>query len=106
MVRKIVIETKTFEKAGDATKFFKDILNSYNIGDKVSDQDALHLKALLDRHDEKEDKIGAGISGFEVNLPPEDTPNNFSKRCFWIIRTDGTKIDFSYPHCLKKKPYD
>lgn len=32
--RKIVLTTRTFDKAGDATAFFKNILNSYNIGEK------------------------------------------------------------------------
>ncbi len=103
--RKIPLKTREFAKAGDATAFFKAMLNRYEIGDLVSPQDALDLSALLERHDERDEKIGAGIAGFEVNTPPADAPP-FSTRCFWIIRRDGSKIDFSYPHCLEPKPYD
>jgi hypothetical protein len=103
--RSITLSTRTFDKAGDATSFFKEILNRYAIGETVSAADALDLAALVDRHDERVEKIGAGISGFEVNNPPADAPP-YSTRCFWIIRADGTKIDISYKHCLEPKPYD
>jgi hypothetical protein len=103
--RKIPLTTREFAKAGDATAFFKAMLNRYEIGDRVSPEDALDLSALLERHDERDEKIGTGIAGFEVNIPPADAPP-FSTRCFWVVRRDGSKIDFSYPHCLEPKPDD
>lgn len=103
--RRVSLATRSFDKAGDATAFFAAMLNRYGIGDRVSAEDALDLSALLDRHDEVEEKAGTGIAGFEVNTPPEDVPQ-FSKRCFWVIRSDGSKIDFSIGHCLKPRPYD
>lgn len=103
--RSITLTTRSFGKAGDATAFFAAMLNRYAIGERVNADDAADLAALLQRHDERDEKIGNGIAGFEVNLPPDDVPQ-FSKRCFWIVRSDGTKIDFSYGHCLKAKPYD
>jgi hypothetical protein len=103
--RRIALVTRSFDKAGDATAFFTAMLNRYNIGDRVSDEDATDLSALLNRHDQVGEKAGTGIAGFEVNTPPEDVPR-FSRRCFWVIRSDGTKIDFSIGHCLKPRPYD
>lgn len=103
--RSVSLTTRSFEKAGDATAFFALMLNRYSIRDRVSAEDAADLTALLERHDERVEKIGNGIAGFEVNVPPDDVPQ-FSKRCFWIIRNDGTKIDFSIGHCLKAKPSD
>lgn len=103
--RKIMIKTRTFDKAGDATAFFKEMLNRYGIDDRVSPADADDLSALLDRHDERDEKIGIGIGHFEVRLPPKDAPP-FSQKCFWIFRTDGSMIDISYKHCLEPKPYD
>ena len=81
------------------------MLNRYAIGERVSAEDAADLSALIARHSEFEEKAGVGIAGFEVNTPPDDVPQ-FSKRCFWVVRTDGTKIDFSIGHCLKPQPYD
>lgn len=103
--RRIVLATRSFDKVGDATAFFAAMLKRYEIGERVSTEDAADLSALLDRHDELEEKVGTGIVGFEVDTPPKDVPQ-FSKRCFWAIRSDGTKIDFSIGHCLKPKPYD
>jgi len=104
--RKIPLKTRTFDKAGDATAFFKDMLNRYQIGDRVSAADSADLVALLERHDERDEKVGKGIAGFEVSVPPDDGTPQFSERCFWIVRTDDTRIDFSYIHCLAPKPYD
>ena len=103
--RRIALATRAFDKAGDATAFFTAMLNRYNIGDRVSTEDEADLSALLNRHDEVDEKVGTGVAGFEVNTPPQDVPQ-FSQRCFWVIRGDGTKIDFSIGHCLKPKPYD
>ena len=103
--RRIVLSTLTFEKAGDAMAFFKDMLNRYSVGDRVSDADALDLTALIQRHEEVEEKVGAGIDHFEVRLPPADAPP-FSSKCFWIVRTKGEPIDISYKHCLEQRPYD
>jgi Protein of unknown function (DUF3223) len=103
--RRISLTTRSFDKTGDATAFFKVILNRYAIGDHVSAEDAADLTALVERHDERDEKIGSGIAGFEVGTPPDDVPQ-FSQRCFWIVRSDGTKIDFSIGHCLKPQPYD
>ncbi|MEH3124607.1 DCL family protein [Agrobacterium cavarae] len=103
--RRVTLATRSFDKAGDAMAFFTAILNRYKIGDRVSTEDAADLFALIARHDELEEKAGTGIVGFEVNTPPNDVPQ-FSERCFWIVRSDDSKIDFSIKHCLKAKPYD
>ena len=103
--RKIVLSTRTFDKAGDATNFFRAMLNRYAIGDRASEEDARDLAALLERHQEKKEKIGPGIAHFEVGLPPSDAPA-FSSRCFWVVRTDTSRIDFSYVHCLEARPED
>jgi hypothetical protein len=100
--RSVVLETRAFAKAGDASAFFSAMLNRYSIGDRVSDADAADLSALLKRHDELTEKNGPGISYFEVGLPPD----GYAGQCFWIVWTNGGKIDFSFKHCLERKPYD
>lgn len=100
--RSITLDTRTFAKAGDATAFFSAMLQSYAIGERITETDAKDLKALMKRHDEEEEKIGSGIAYFSVD-PAPDYPD---QRCFWITRQDGSRIDISYHHCLEKKPYD
>ena len=99
--RRITIKTRTFDKHGDAVSFFRGILQSYSNGHRVCDEDMQELLALLERHDEKKEKKGSGISHFYVDVAPE----GFT-RCFWISRTDGSVVDFSFMHCLEKKSYD
>lgn len=101
--RRIEFGHLVFERAGDATQHFSAMLNRYGIGQQVNADDHNDLLALIERHDERDEKVGRGIAAFEVNRAPDpEHPNN----CFWIVRTDGSRIDFSFPHCLKKKPYD
>lgn len=100
--RRIILDTRTFEKAGDATSFFSSMLNRYSVGACVSETDAKDLTALLKRHDERDEKVGAGIDHFEVSAAPDGHPG----KCFWIVRTDGSKIDISFRHCLEARAGD
>jgi hypothetical protein len=59
--RKISLKTRKFDKARDATAFFAAMLNRYEIGDRVSLEDATDLTALLERHAEHEEKVGMGL---------------------------------------------
>ena len=79
--RKITLDTRVFEKAGDGTKFFREMLNRYSIGDVVLHNDKDDLHALLKRHDEMIEKVGVGVLRFEVGAPPDEHKG----QCFWIV---------------------
>lgn len=79
-------------------EFFKEMLGRYTPGDRVNDDDALHLAALLERHDEYSQKVGCGVDHYEVMRTTEGT------QCFRIVRTDGTGTDFSYLYCIRGQP--
>ena len=100
--RAIQLDTRLFAKAGDGTKFFSAMLNRYSVGEVVSQANSVDLIALIKRHDELEEKTGVGIVRFEVAVAPD----GHEGRCFWIVRTDGSRIDFSFKHFLEAKPYD
>lgn len=100
--RRITLETRVFEKAGDATAYFSSMLGKYPVGARVSETDAHDLRALLKRHDEVVEKTGTGVDHFVV----ERAPDGHAGKCFWIVRTDGSKTDVSFHHCLERKPYD
>lgn len=94
----VILPSKTFAKKGDAKQFFKDMLNKYNDGDAVGVDDSQLLEELLRTyHPEAFDKIGSGISGFYRNPAPEGGTS-----CFFIERTDGIQIDFSFYWCIDK----
>lgn len=94
----VELATRSFDKQGDATAFFKAMLKRYRPGDRVSDEDGLDVAALLERHTEYVAKIGCGVSHFEVMMTEHGT------QCFRIIRIDGSGTDFSYPHCISQRP--
>ena len=82
-----------FARKGDANAFFRKMLNKYDLGDKVSIDDAEHLTYLIAMHPEANEKIGVGIESFSVRTA------DYGTRCFWINRTDGTTIRFSFMSC-------
>jgi hypothetical protein len=93
----VELATRSFDKQGDATAFFKAMLNRYRPGERVSDDDGLDVAALLERHTEYAMKVGCGVDHFEVVLTEHGT------QCFRIVRIDGSGTDFSYPHCISQR---
>jgi hypothetical protein len=89
----VKIGALSFAKKGDANEFFKKMLYKYELGDKVSAADAIHLTNLLVMHPEADEKIGVGIESFSVRAA------DYGTRCFWVNRSDGTTEKFSFKSC-------
>lgn len=63
--------------------------------------DGQFLFSVLENHSEVDEKIGVGISGFEVNPALDPALHKSGKgKHICLIRVDGTTEDFSYNHCL------
>ncbi|MBL3611130.1 DCL family protein [Rhodovulum sulfidophilum] len=92
------LATRSFATQGEATAFFKAMLNRYRPGEQVNEEDALDIAALLERHTEYTAKVGKGVSHFEVMMTEHGT------QCFRIVRTDGSGTDFSYRNCITQRP--
>lgn len=56
-----------------------------------------HLMELLKHHEKAEEKL-KDCKDFTVGLHPEFKQT----RCFFVIKNDGTKEDFSFHKCLNK----
>ncbi len=82
-----------FQRKGDADEYFRTMLYKYELGDKVSDDDAEILLLLVSNHPEADEKIGPGIDSFSVRTA------DFGTRCFWVNRSDGTTEKFSFKAC-------
>lgn len=78
-----------FAKRGDAVAYLKEMLHRYDVGDRVSANDAVILQAALERHPNAKEKIGCGITHFSVRSA------EFNSKCFWVNRPDGTTEKFS-----------
>jgi hypothetical protein len=96
------IGTRQFSMKKEAKAFFSAMLGRYTNGETVGEQDARDLRGLLGHHTEYVAKIGVGIARFEVNINKEYEQVT---RSFWIIRTDGSKDDFSFHHCITPKKH-
>jgi len=71
------------------------ILNIKKEGEKLDSVDEEFIKQILKFHHKYDAKI-KDFEHFEVDFHPE-----FNKtRCFFIVRKDGTKEDFSISKCI------
>ena len=95
---------RTWDKKGDAIEHYKAMLARYADGQRVPNEseDFSDLKSLLQVYDAaisagKPTKVGVGIAHFE-RRPDLDHPGHTS--CFFVVRTDGSSIDFSTRRAL------
>lgn len=90
----ITLGSMYFERRGDAKAHLRQMLNKYEVGDRVSADDEIILRAALEHHRDVVNKIGCGISSFSVRSA------DFGSRCFWVNRIDGTTEKFSISACI------
>jgi len=94
---------RSWSKKGDAVEYFKAMLARYADGDRVQNaNDHDDLAALLKVYDGavpagQPTKTGSGVAHFERRRD-RDHPGKTS--CFFVIRTDGSSIDFSTRRAL------
>ncbi|MFG2463370.1 DCL family protein [Streptomyces sp. NPDC048523] len=98
---KFRIGSREYPSKKAAQEAVRDVLYGYSVGSTV-DQEADHLLLLdlLDMHEEADAKIGVGVEAFAIAPPLQGPYPGFE-----VIRTDGTRIDFSYLACLKPPSY-
>jgi hypothetical protein len=75
--------------------FVSTMLDRYQDGQRISDDDEVFLTDLLDLHPEAAAKIGCGVSQFTRE------PDGHGGRCFWLWRNDGSHSDWSTGKALK-----
>lgn len=81
----------------DAKAYFRELLSRYDVYDRVNNIDDISdLTSILTVYDENlpvtQSKIGVGIAYFEKR---PDQEHSGSSACFYVIRIDGTSVDFS-----------
>lgn len=91
----ITLSTLTFNTQTEATKYFSDMLKKYKPGDRIDDADSAILYEMIARHPEYHEKVGCGVSHFELMATMHGS------NCFRVVRTDGTGTDFSIGACIK-----
>ena len=71
------------------------ILNLKKDGEKLTGNDEEFMKEIIKFHEKEADKM-KNFDNFEVGIHPQ-----FEKtRCFFVVKKDGSKEDFSVSKCL------
>lgn len=95
MRQPIQIGSNEFDSKKEALEFYKQILNSYDFGQNVSENDFNELIELLKNREDSKSKIGIGIEKIRI------TKVKFNTKCFEIIRKDNSTETFSYRKGIK-----
>lgn len=95
MKNKIIIGNRTFKYKKDAIDYYKGILNSYNFGETLNENDFKEIKNLIQAHPDFENKFN-----FEINQIIVDKIKKFNTKSFQVIKTDLDRVIFSYLKCI------
>lgn len=90
MRKKIEIGEKEFATKKDALNHFKTILNSYEFGQTLREDDLTDILELLETHPRIKEKIGVGIENIRI------AKLQYNTKAFELVRTDGSTEYFSY----------
>jgi len=99
--KRVQLGHHVFETKKSAQEHFKAILNTpQRLPHRLAPTEAADLLSLLQYHPRAADKIGSGVLAFDVDMAPRIPGANVPTRCFWVVRVDGSRTDFSYIKCL------
>jgi len=95
---KIFLAGREFQSLNAAKRHAKSLLDKYNYGDSIKDDDAAFLKAAiaLRGKDKLMEKAGVGVESIFIDR------NRGGDKAFYIRRIDGSECDFSYIKCFAR----
>lgn len=88
---------RSFPSQKEAQAYFREMIANYQVEDEIKDDDEFFrdVGALIERHPERNQKVGRGIEAFIVR---RDGNGN---KMLWLRRMDGSETDFSYISCIR-----
>lgn len=88
---------RSFQTNKDAQDYFRGEIRKRQVGEVITNDDDFFrdVRSLIDRHPERDQKVGVGIEAFIVTL---DENRN---KMLWLRRNDGSSTDFSYLACIR-----
>ncbi|XP_068635213.1 protein EMBRYO DEFECTIVE 514 [Aristolochia californica] len=94
----VTLGPKTFGSSVEMFEYFFKLLHSWPPNLNVNKYEYMVLVDLLSKgHTSPEEKIGGGISSFQIRYHPM-----WKSRCFFLLREDGFVDDFSFRKCVDK----
>lgn len=97
MKKKYALGEYEFPTQGAAREAVSSILYTRPRNRPLSQEDVGLLSALFARHPQAYTKIGVGIAEIRI----ESAPGYGSQPCFFLYRTDGSRVDISYRECFR-----
>jgi hypothetical protein len=93
----VILKRRSFQSKKEAQEYFRMEISSRDVGTEITSQEEFFadIRSLIERHPEREQKVGVGIEAFIVRL--DDNRN----KMLWLRRTDGSSTDFSYITCIR-----
>lgn len=91
------IGSRLFQTKKEITRHVQTLFDKYpTVGEIVTDEgDHEFLLALLQRHEECDEKVGNGVAHFSRDAHP-----TWQSPGFKLHRVDGSSTDFSTSHCI------
>jgi hypothetical protein len=95
----MIIGNKVFKYKKDALNYYREILNSYNFGEKLNEKDKAEIIELLKNHPEFNKKISFGIQNIIVGKV------KYNSKAFHIQNNNSELEAFSFIKCINgEKP--
>ncbi|KAJ7535684.1 hypothetical protein O6H91_12G042600 [Diphasiastrum complanatum] len=69
--------------------------NKYLLGERLEAADDNVIQKVLLHHPRREQKVGCGLEFIKIDRHP-----NYEARCFFVVRKDGSSVDFSFRKCI------
>ncbi len=96
MPKPLVIDGIRFASQSAALSHVQGILYKYQLHQRLVGQDATFVRALFDRHPERDAKMaGQDIDHFEIR------EQQYGTRSFVLVRADGSSDDFAINKALR-----
>lgn len=93
----IYLGNRKFKSISDLKSIFSKLIKGVKQGEKIPQPEEQFLKDLMKYHEKGEDKL-KDFDHFTVDLHPKYSDT----KCFFVVKTDGSKEDFSYVKCIKE----
>lgn len=92
---------KTFKSCTDCKSYFQHLVHSAMPGQQLNEYELSAVLDLLRKgHPRADEKLQKGVKAVEVGTFKKDARDQ-PTMCFYIVRLDGSKEDFSYNKCLE-----
>lgn len=95
------IADRFFASQKELVAYVSALLRSAHPPMRLTGDDAAFMGDLLLRHPSADRKIGCGVAAIWIKRNCHDNPYAVFGNGFYVERTDGTFIDFSYKQCIR-----